>query len=89
MLSKERIRNFILAVNRERHTTVILTTHDVSDIETLCGKMLIVDKGILLYDGSLCALKERYRTTDLEDIIKQIYLNGMAGPEEDDNAEVR
>ena len=88
VLSKERIRNFILAVNRERHTTVILTTHDVSDIETLCEKMLIVDKGILLYDGSLCALKERYRTTDLEDIIKQIYQNGMAGPKEDACAEV-
>ena len=88
VLSKERIRNFILAVNRERHTTVILTTHDVSDLETLCEKMLIIDKGSLLYDGTLCALKERYRTTDLEDIIKQIYLNGMAGPQEAFNAEV-
>ena len=79
VLSKERIRNFILAVNRERHTTVILTTHDVSDLEALCERMLIIDKGTLLYDGSLSSLKERYRTTNLEDIIKQIYLNGLSG----------
>ena len=78
VLSKERIRNFILAVNRERHTTVILTTHDVSDLETLCERMLIIDKGTLLYDGSMSSLKEHYRTTDLEDIIKQIYLNGLS-----------
>ena len=75
-------------MNRERHTTVILTTHDVSDLEALCEKMLIIDRGVLLYDGTLGALKERYRTTDLEDIIKQIYLNGMAGPQEAFNAEV-
>ena len=78
VLSKERIRNFILAVNRERHTTVILTTHDVSDLEALCERMLIIDKGTLLYDGSMSSLKEHYRTTDLEDIIKQIYLNGLS-----------
>ncbi len=89
VLSKERIRNFILQINRERHTTVLLTTHDVSDLETLCEKMLIIDKGILLYDGTLGGLKDRYRTTDLEDIIKQIYLNGMSGPKEADGAEVR
>jgi ABC-2 type transport system ATP-binding protein len=77
VLSKERIRNFILAVNKERKTTIILTTHDVSDIETLCEKMLIIDKGNLLYDGTLTELKAMYKTTDLEDIIKKIYLNGM------------
>lgn len=77
VLSKERIRNFILAVNKERKTTIILTTHDVSDIETLCEKMLIIDKGNLLYDGTLTELKAMYKTTDLEDIIKKIYLSGM------------
>lgn len=77
VLSKERIRNFILAVNKERKTTIILTTHDVSDIETLCEKMLIIDKGNLLYDGTLTELKAMYKTTDLEYIIKKIYLSGM------------
>ena len=77
VLSKERIRNFILAVNKERKTTIILTTHDVSDIETLCEKMLIIDKGNLLYDGTLTELKAMHKTRDLEEIIKKIYLNGM------------
>ena len=70
--------NFILQVNKERKTTVILTTHDVSDIETLCEKMMVIDKGLLLYDGSLTELKALYKTTDLEVIIKKIYLNGIA-----------
>jgi ABC-2 type transport system ATP-binding protein len=76
VLSKERIRNFILRINRERKTTVILTTHDVSDIETLCEKMIIIDKGTLIYDGTLPQLKSIYKTTDLEEIIKKIYLAG-------------
>lgn len=81
VLSKERIRNFILQINRERKTTVILTTHDVSDIETLCEKMLVIDKGLLLYDGNVSELKSMYNTSDLEEIIKRIYLNGMISRE--------
>lgn len=76
VLSKERIRQFIKKINEERHTTIILTTHDVSDIETLCEKMIIIDKGTLIYDGTLPQLKSIYKTTDLEEIIKKIYLAG-------------
>ena len=76
MLSKERIRNFIKKINEERHTTIILTTHDVSDIETLCEKMIIIDEGSLIYDGTLPELKATYQATDLEEIIKRIYLAG-------------
>ena len=76
VLSKERIRDFIKKIQTERNTNIILTTHDVSDIETLCEKMIIIDKGSLLYDGTLNDLKESYQTTDLEEIIKKIYRNG-------------
>ena len=76
VLSKERIRHFIKKINEERHTTIILTTHDVSDIESLCEKMIIIDKGALIYNGTLPQLKSDYRTTDLEEIIKKIYLAG-------------
>ena len=76
VLSKERIRQFIKKINEERRTTIILTTHDVSDIESLCEKMIIIDKGSLIYDGTLPQLKSIYRSTDLEDIIKKIYLSG-------------
>ncbi len=60
VVAKERIRQFILHINREKGTTIILTTHDLSDIEKLCERVLIIDKGRLLYDGYLDKLKERF-----------------------------
>ena len=59
VVAKERIRQFILHINRQRGTTVILTTHDLSDVEKLCERVMIIDKGRLLYDGSLAALRQR------------------------------
>ncbi|MEW6716067.1 MAG: ATP-binding cassette domain-containing protein [Chloroflexota bacterium] len=60
VVSKERIRKFIQHINREQGTTIILTTHDLSDVEKLCERVLIIDHGKLLYDGSLNTLKERF-----------------------------
>ncbi|WP_042167572.1 ABC transporter ATP-binding protein [Paenibacillus gorillae] len=57
---KERIREFIREINRERGTTVILTTHDMSDIEKLCSRVMVVDHGRLMYDGNLSTLKNDY-----------------------------
>ena len=60
VVAKERIRQFILHMNRQRGTTVILTTHDLSDVEKLCERVLIIDHGQLLFDGRLDALRERF-----------------------------
>ena len=60
VVAKERIRQFIQHINREHNTTVILTTHDLSDVEKLCERVLIIDHGQLLYDGELLTLKERF-----------------------------
>ncbi|MCB9432618.1 MAG: ATP-binding cassette domain-containing protein [Ardenticatenaceae bacterium] len=60
VVAKERIRQFIRHVNRERGTTVLLTTHDLSDVQKLCDRVLIIDRGKLLYDGSLDALQTRF-----------------------------
>jgi len=60
IVAKERIRRFILHVNRERGMTVLLTTHDLSDVERLCERVMIIDHGRLLYDGQLEALKTRF-----------------------------
>lgn len=60
VIAKERIRNFIRYVNREIGTTVILTTHDLSDVEKLCERVIIIDHGTLLYDGLLDTLRERF-----------------------------
>ncbi|HEY3291836.1 MAG TPA: ATP-binding cassette domain-containing protein, partial [Anaerolineae bacterium] len=56
VVAKERIRQFIRHVNRERGVTVLLTTHDLSDVEKLCERVMIIDHGKLLYDGMLAAL---------------------------------
>jgi len=53
LVVKERIREFIKLQNRERGTTVVLTTHDLGDIEELCHRVLIIDAGKLIYDGPL------------------------------------
>jgi len=47
-------------VNQEKGTTVILTTHDLGDIEELCRRVLIIDDGKLIYDGPLATIKERF-----------------------------
>ncbi|MFF2480332.1 ATP-binding cassette domain-containing protein [Paenibacillus sp. NPDC058071] len=57
---KERIREFIREINRDRGTTVILTTHDMADIEKLCSRVMVVDHGKLMYDGNLQTLKNDY-----------------------------
>lgn len=59
VVAKERMRNFIQEINRERGVTVILTTHDMSDIEKLCQRMILIDKGQVMYDGELAKIKER------------------------------
>lgn len=59
VLAKDRIREFLKVVNRERGTTIILTTHDLGDIEELCERILVVNLGKLVYDGSIAALRDR------------------------------
>lgn len=58
-VSKIAVRNFILTLNKEKNTTVILTTHDMQDIEALAQRVLLIGRGRILLDGSLKELKER------------------------------
>ncbi len=60
VVAKEKIREFIQHINAERGTTILLTTHDMADIERLCSRVMIIDKGKLLYDGGLSHLHERF-----------------------------
>jgi ABC-2 type transport system ATP-binding protein len=59
IVAKESIRAFLKHVNRDYGTTMLLTTHDLSDIEELCPRLMIIDKGKLLFDGALEQLKRR------------------------------
>jgi ABC-2 type transport system ATP-binding protein len=60
VVAKERIRQFIQHIHEKRRTTIILTTHDLSDVEKLCERVIILDHGRLLYDGSLATLLDRF-----------------------------
>nr|BFD91422.1 ATP-binding cassette domain-containing protein [Kitasatospora sp. Xyl93] len=53
VVSKGRVREFLREVNRDRGTTVLLTTHDLTDIEQLCGRVMVIDHGRVVYDGGL------------------------------------
>jgi len=60
VVAKARIREFLLALNRERNATVLLTTHDMDDVETLCPRLVIIDHGRKLYDGAVADIRERF-----------------------------
>lgn len=69
VVAKERIRSFIEQINAERRTTVLLTTHDLGDVERLCQRLIIIDQGKLLFDGATTDLKRRYAPHRLLDIV--------------------
>ena len=60
VLVKERIRQAIKIMNQKYHTTVILTTHDMQDIENLCSRIIMIEEGNIIYDGSLSNIKHRF-----------------------------
>ena len=59
-ISKKVVREFIKKINKQRNITVILTTHDMADIEALAKRIILIGKGKKLYDGSLDSLKKKY-----------------------------
>ncbi|MFE9744969.1 ATP-binding cassette domain-containing protein [Saccharothrix saharensis] len=79
--SKERLREFLADLNAQRGTTLLLTTHDLDDIERLCPRLVVIDRGTVLADGPLDALRaevapERVLVVDLE---KPAELAGLPG----------
>jgi ABC-2 type transport system ATP-binding protein len=60
VVAKARIREFLLRINAEKGVTVLITTHDMDDVETLCPRLLIIDHGRKLYDGGLAEIRERF-----------------------------
>jgi ABC-2 type transport system ATP-binding protein len=60
VVAKQRVRDFLLEINREDGVTVMLTTHDLGDIERLCERLLVIDHGALIWDGGISELKARF-----------------------------
>jgi ABC-2 type transport system ATP-binding protein len=58
VVSKAKVRSFLRELNAEQGTTVLLTTHDLTDIEQLCKRVMVIDHGRLMYDGALGGLHE-------------------------------
>jgi ABC-2 type transport system ATP-binding protein len=57
---KERIREFLKTVNRDRGVTILLTSHDLDDIKDVCRRLIIIDAGKIIYDGSIQGLLDKY-----------------------------
>jgi ABC-2 type transport system ATP-binding protein len=60
VVAKQRVRDFLVELNRERGVTVVLTTHDLGDIERLCSRLVVIDHGRVIWDGAIEELKRRY-----------------------------
>lgn len=60
IVAKSRIRDFVKEINRRKGTTFLLTTHDMDDIEQICGRLMLINHGRLGYDGSLAEFQARY-----------------------------
>ncbi|MET8702540.1 ATP-binding cassette domain-containing protein [Kitasatospora sp. NPDC058032] len=81
VVSKGKVRDFLREVNRERGTTVLLTTHDLTDIEQLCDRVMVIDHGRVVYDGGLDGLhavgdSERTLVVDLAEAAPPIEVPG-------------
>lgn len=74
-VSKTIVRDFIKKLNKEKKITVILTTHDMSDIEALAKRIILIGKGSVLYDGSLRKLKNKYDNNKYVKIITKDKIN--------------
>ena len=81
IVSKAKVREFLAEVNRERGVTVLLTTHDLADVERLCNRLVVIDQGKVIQDGSVAEIKDRFgqhRTliVDLEEPAPPLELEG-------------
>jgi ABC-2 type transport system ATP-binding protein len=62
VIAKQQIRDFLTKINKERKVTIIITTHDMGDIEELCERIVIVDKGKKIFDGLIDDIKKKFGT---------------------------
>lgn len=60
VVSKKVLRQAIKAINREKGTTVMLTTHDMDDIEAVCNRLIMINEGVKLFDGTLESFRNQY-----------------------------
>ena len=69
VVAKEKIREFVKYMNETEQTTIIFTTHDMQDIEKVCERLIIIDVGNKIYDGSIEEIKSKYANTKTIEIL--------------------
>lgn len=79
VVAKDAIRQFLKEINREKGTTIILTTHDMTDIEHLCDRLIILDEGKIISDGSTDLLKKNYGQHRVLEVEFQEEFSGLNG----------
>jgi len=75
-VSKLALREFLLSENKQHGVTMILTTHDMDDIEALCERVMVIGHGKLLHDGNMQSLKERYAAYEgqnIDEVVAAMY----------------
>lgn len=82
VVAKYAVRSFLADINREYGTTVLLTTHDLDDVEQLCERLVIIDEGRVVLDGSLGEFKERFGferivVVDLDTAAEPLEIDGV------------
>lgn len=90
VVAKEKIREFISEINLKRGTTLLFTTHDMQDIEKTCKRIIIIDEGRIIYDGSIDDIRKKYgreRTLIVEFAQKpqELTLNGLKVKDDNEN----
>ena len=83
-ISKVVVRNFIKKINKEKKVTVILTTHDMADIESLANRVIVIGNGNKLYDGSINDIKKKYSNKK----VVEIFCDKMKKMPEIENVEI-
>ena len=75
-VAKLTLRDFLKQENKRSGVTMLLTTHDMDDVEALCPRVMVVGRGRILYDGAIAGLRERYAVRegqDIDEIIAEMY----------------
>ncbi len=87
VIAKEKVREFIRFINKEKGTTMLFTTHDMQDIEKTCQRMIIIDQGTTIYDGTVDHIKDSFGTSrtlvvEFSETIENIDIKGVEVVEE-------
>ena len=80
MAVKQKIYAFLRRINEEKNTTILLTSHDLNDLESLCGRLIILEQGEILFDDRMDKIFEQYpEGTTLEQIVIGLFNRRSCG----------